>query len=81
MSDEQEVRTMSQTNPKLNRACEFVAAMIDWEIAKRRRFNRNFNPDEVWASVTHDATIHVVTPLLHPGEGFYVNYFGNRWEV
>ncbi|MFQ6021399.1 MAG: hypothetical protein ACE5NW_01650 [Acidiferrobacterales bacterium] len=72
---------MDHINPRLARACQFAAAMIAREVAKRRRFNHGFNPDEVWASVTRDATIHVGTPLLHPGEGYYVNHCGDRWEV
>lgn len=72
---------MNNINSTLVRACQFAAAMIAREVATRRRFNHDFNPDEVWASVTRDAKIHIGTPLLYPGEGYYVNHSGDRWEV
>lgn len=72
---------MTAISPKLERACQFAAAVIAWEVEKRRRLNPCFNPDEVWASVTLDAHIRVGTPLLHPGEGYYVNGHGDWMKV
>lgn len=72
---------MNQTDSRLSRACQFAAAVVDWEVRKRKRLNPRVNPDEVWASVTNDANIRVGTPLLHPGEGYYVNHRGYSWEA
>ncbi len=72
---------MPDISSKVVRACQFAAAVIDWEVKKRRRLNPNFNPDEVWASVTYDAHIRVGTPLLRAGKGFYVNRQGDWEEV
>ncbi|MFQ5936950.1 MAG: hypothetical protein ACE5LB_11150 [Acidiferrobacterales bacterium] len=72
---------MNALTPTLTRACEFAAAVIAEELKTRQCLNPSFNADEVWASVTHDATIRVGTPLLHPGQGYYVNHDGQHWEV
>ena len=72
---------MKQISPTLARACQVAAAVVDWEVNKRRRLNPRFNPEELWASVTHEARIYVGTPLLHTGKGYYVNHRGDYWEV
>ena len=70
-------RAMDEISQSVSRACQFAAAVVAWEVEKRRRLNPHFNPDEVWASVRLDARICVGTPLLHPGEGYYVNHCGD----
>ena len=72
---------MNCISPRLNRACQVATALIIWEIDKRRRLNPRINPDEIWASVTQDARIFIGTPLLHPGEGYYVDRRGDWEEV
>ena len=69
---------MIDISPRLSRACELAAAVVSREVEKRRRLNPHFNPDEVWASVTVDAHIFIGTPLLRPGEGYYVTHCGDR---
>jgi hypothetical protein len=72
---------MTDLSPRLSRACELAAAVLAREVDKRRRLNPYFNPDEVWASVTVDAHIFVGTPLLYPGQGYYVDHRGDRMKA
>ena len=72
---------MSNLSPKPMRAFQFASAMTERELAKRRRSNPSFNPDELWASVTHQAHICVGTPLIPAGKGYYVDYKGNWKEA
>lgn len=81
MSVNKEATVVNEINPTISRACQFAAALIDWELRKRQRLDPRFNPNELWASVTHDARICVGTPLLRPGQGYYVNQQGEWTEV
>ena len=72
---------MSNMDQLLLKALQLAATMVEWEFEKRRRLNPSCNPDELWASVTHDAHILVGTPLLHRGEGYYVDREGNWWAA
>lgn len=72
---------MSDRDRLLLKAFQLAATMVEWEFEKRRRLNASCNPDELWASVTHDAHIRVGTPLLRPGQGYYVDRGGSWWAA
>ena len=72
---------MYAISPKLAKAVEIAAAFVQREISKRKRLNPDSNPDEVWASVTYDGRIFIGTPLLHAGQGLYVDHFGHWKEA
>jgi hypothetical protein len=71
----------SSISPRLERACQVAAALVDHQLNIRQRLNPAFNPAELWASVTHDARICVGTPLLRPGQGYYVDHRGQWLET
>ena len=72
---------MAGIDPRMERACDVAAAFLAHELNLRRRLRPNFNPDELWASVTRDARISIGTPLLREGQGYYVNHCGNWTEA
>lgn len=58
-----------------------AAKRLQWELHKRRLLNPEFNPEEIWAAITYDGRIRVGTPVLHSGQGFYLNHSGEQIEV
>jgi hypothetical protein len=72
---------MNATTPKLAKGIEIATAFVQREVKKRTRLNpEGCNPEEIWASLTHDGRIFIGTPLLRTGQGFYVDYRG-RWQA
>ena len=63
----------------LGAVVQLAADMIQHEIYKVRKLAPDFNPDDLWASVDHTGRIRVGTPVLHQGQGYYVDYRG-EWE-
>ena len=72
---------MLTLTPSLAKAVEIAAAFVARELAIQRRLNPEVNPDEVWSGVAFDGRIVIGHPVLHPGEGLYVNQLGQWTEA
>jgi hypothetical protein len=72
---------MPFTDTQRAKAVEVAVAFIQREIYIRMRLNPETNPAEIWATVTFDGRIRLGTPVLHTGQGFYVNHSGNWKEA
>lgn len=72
---------MNALTPTLKHGFDIAVAFIQREVTKRMRITaKAVNPMEIWASVTHDGRIMVGTPILRPGQGYYVNHDGT-WRA
>jgi hypothetical protein len=72
---------MLKLTPQLSKAIEIAAACVAREFAVKRRLNPQLGTDEHWAGVAFDGRILIGHPLLHPGQGLYVNQLGQWTEA
>lgn len=73
--------TVTSGDTKLDRAFDIATAFVQRELNKRTRLNPNYTPADIWAVVTHDGRIFIGTPVLHQGQGYYVDHDGQWWQV
>ena len=64
---------------RLHKSILKAASRLRLEVRKQQKLYQDFDPDEIWASVTTSGRIQVGTPVLRPGDGYYVNHRG-EWE-
>jgi hypothetical protein len=72
---------MFKLTPRLAKAIEIAAACVERELGIKRRINPQVGLDELWAGVGFDGRILIGHPLLHPGQGLYVNQLGQWTEA
>ena len=72
---------MLTLTPSLAKAIEIAAAFVARELAIQQRLNRQVAPDELWAGVAFDGRIVIGHPVLHAGQGLYVNQLGQWAEA
>jgi len=66
---------------QLSKAIEIAAAFVEHDVRKRQYLNPETNPEETWAGISLDGRIVIGTPLLHAGQGLYVDYLGHCTEA
>lgn len=72
-----------QRRSKTTASCPEVLAveLLDKELHKRQLLNPEFNPEEIWAAITYDGRVRIGTPMLHCGQGYYLDYQGRRLDA
>jgi hypothetical protein len=72
---------MLNLTPYHAKAVEVAAAFVSRELTLRQRLNPQFGSNEIWASVAFDGRILIGHPVLHPGQGLYVDQLGQWTEA
>jgi hypothetical protein len=72
---------MQHISPQLAQAIQTARVLLARERSERGRREGRNSGAPLWAGVSREGRIVVGTPLLRPGEGFYVDHTGHWTEA